>query len=220
MPSPVGHALGGLIVALVLAPPPSPHEGHEGNEGYEGHEGHEGHEGPVGGPGLENSRLHAISVLRVFRVLRELRVLRAWWPVVAWCGVAACLPDVDFAWGRHNMETHSLGFALLLGVATLVWRPSAKVALACALAVSTHVLFDWLGSDDRAPFGVMALWPLTSEFYYADAWLFGAISRHYGRSDFVSQNVLAVLRELAILVPVVMAVWLYRRKKFAAAGKG
>jgi inner membrane protein len=118
------------------------------------------------------------------------------------------------------METHSIGFALLLGVATLVWRPSAMVALACALAVSTHVLFDWLGSDDRAPFGVMALWPFTSEFFYADVWLFGAISRHYWRSDFLSQNVLAVLRELVILGPFVAILWFYRRGRFPRGKHG
>jgi inner membrane protein len=77
------------------------------------------------------------------------------------------------------------------------------------------VLFDWLGSDDRAPFGVMALWPFTSEFFYADAWLFGAISRYYWRSDFVAQNVLAVLREVGILGPFVTVLWYYRREKFA-----
>jgi hypothetical protein len=195
MPSPVGHALGGLIVALVLAPPPPPHEGPEGHKGHEGHEG------------LNNVWL---------RVLRGLRVPHAWWPVVGWCAVAACLPDVDFAWGRHNMETHSVGFAVMVGVATLVWRRSATVALACTLAVSTHVFFDWLGSDDREPLGVMALWPLTSEFFYADAWVFAAISRHYWRSDFVLQNVLAVLRELAILSPIVAALWFYRREKSVA----
>ena len=189
MPSPIGHALGGLIVALAFAPLPRPHTGHEGHEG------------------LHNSRLR---VHRVHRVLRELRVPRAWWPVVGWCAIAACLPDVDFAWGRHNMETHSLGFAVMVGTATLAWRRSWQVALACTLAVSTHVLFDWLGSDDRAPLGVMALWPFTSAFYYADAWLFAAISRHYWRSDFVTQNVLAIVRELAILLPIVLAVWLGR----------
>jgi hypothetical protein len=112
------------------------------------------------------------------------------------------------------METHSIGFALMLGAATLARRRSARAALACVLAVSTHVLFDWLGSDDVAPLGVMALWPLTSQFFYADAWLFGAISRHYWRSDFVSQNVLAVLRELLILGPFAAACWFYRREKF------
>lgn len=195
MPSPLGHALGGVIVALVLAPPPLPYEGQ--------HKAHHGRE-----------RHGEIRTLRL-RVFRGLRVAPEWWPMVGWCAVAACLPDLDFTWGRHNMETHSVGFALMLGAATLARRRSAKAALACALAVSTHVLFDWLGSDDVAPLGVMALWPLTSEFFYSDAWLFGAISRHYWRSDFVSQNVLAVLRELLILGPFVAALWFYRREKFA-----
>ena len=112
------------------------------------------------------------------------------------------------------METHSVGFALMLGAATLAWRRSATVALACALAVSTHVLFDWLGSDDSPPLGVMALWPLASDFFYADAWLFSAISRRYWRPDFLLQNVLAVVRELVILSPIVAALWFYRREKF------
>lgn len=110
------------------------------------------------------------------------------------------------------METHSLGFALMLGLVTFAWTRSRRLALACALATSTHVLFDWLGSDDAPPLGVMALWPVTTEFYYANAWLFGAISRHYWRDDFVSQNVLAILRELAILTPVVITLVFARRR--------
>ena len=129
--------------------------------------------------------------------------------------MAACLPDVDFAWGRHNMETHSVGFALLLGGATLVWQGSIRGALACTLAVSTHVLFDWLGSDDSPPLGVLALWPFSREFYYADVWLFAAISRRYWLPWFIEQNTWAILRELAILLPVVALLWWYRREKFA-----
>lgn len=180
MPSPVGHALGGLIVALAFAPPPS-------------HPGSTPHDWRA-------------------RVTRALRMPARAWPLLAWCMVSACLPDVDFAWGRHNMETHSLGFALMLGFATLAWKRDWRLALACALAVSTHVLFDWLGSDDAAPLGVMALWPLTTEFYFANAWLFGAISRHYWRDDFVSQNVLAILRELALLTPLILALVFARRR--------
>lgn len=131
--------------------------------------------------------------------------------MVMLCTVAACLPDIDFLWGRHNMETHSVGFALLLGVLALAWRRSPRVAAACTLAAVTHPLLDWLGSDDSPPLGVMALWPLTSEFFYADVWLFGAISRRYWRDDFVSQNVLAVLRELLILLPLVALVVLARQ---------
>jgi hypothetical protein len=183
MPSPVGHALGGLIVALALAPS-GPHRPHEG------------------------------------RVLRALRVPRAWWPVLGWCVIAACLPDVDFAWGRHNMETHSVGFALLLGGGALAWHRSWRIATACTLAVATHVLFDWLGSDDSPPLGVMALWPFSREFFFADVWLFAAISRRYWQPWFVEQNTLAVLRELAILLPLVLAAWLARHAKGTKGTKG
>lgn len=35
---------------------------------------------------------------------------------VRWCLVAAAAPDLDFLWGRHNMETHSLGAAAAAGL--------------------------------------------------------------------------------------------------------
>ena len=111
------------------------------------------------------------------------------------------------------METHSLGFALLLGAAALTWQRSARVAVASVLAVGTHVLFDWLGSDDSAPIGVMALWPLTTQFFFADAWLFDAISRRYWRDDFISQNVIAIAKELLILgLPALALMWWRTRR--------
>ena len=179
MPSPVGHALGGLIVALALTPK------------------------------LTNPIVNHVAPTwqRLLRVPAESGF------ALSLCMAAACLPDIDFAWGRHNMETHSVGFAMLLGLAVWMWQRDLRLAIACALATSTHVLFDWLGSDDAPPFGVMALWPFTQQFFYADAWVFGAISRHYWRSDFVSQNVLAVLRELAILVPIVAALAVARTRR-------
>jgi hypothetical protein len=133
---------------------------------------------------------------------------------MGWCAIAACLPDIDFVWGRHNMETHSVGFALLLGAAALVWQRSTAIATALTLAAGTHVLFDWLGSDDSPPLGVMALWPLSREFFYADVWLFAAISRRYWLPWFVEQNTFAVLRELTILLPIVAALAFYRHRKF------
>jgi len=129
--------------------------------------------------------------------------------------LAAVLPDLDFAWGGHNRETHSLGAALLAGATVLAWTRGRnfRLALAVTLAWSTHVLFDWLGSDDTPPLGVMALWPLTSTFYFADAFVFEAISRRYWLSGFLAHNLLAVLREVAILIPVATAVWWARNRK-------
>jgi membrane-bound metal-dependent hydrolase YbcI (DUF457 family) len=111
------------------------------------------------------------------------------------------------------METHSLGFAILVGMAVLVWQRSGRLAIAGALSVASHVFFDWLGSDDSLPLGVMALWPLSGDFYFANAFVFEAISRRYWMPDFVMHNVLAVVREVAILLPVTAALWWLRQTK-------
>jgi hypothetical protein len=138
---------------------------------------------------------------------------------LALCAVVACLPDLDFLWGRHNLETHSLGFAIVVGLAVLGWQRSRTLAIAAALSVASHVLFDWLGSDDSLPLGVMALWPLSSEFYFANAFIFEAISRRYRRPDFVMHNVLAVAREIAILLPIAAGLWWLRRPRVKTASE-
>jgi hypothetical protein len=144
------------------------------------------------------------------------------WRLPAVLGVVACLPDLDFLWGRHNYETHSVGAAVLAGLAVLVgtrgrnWR----LAIAVAAAWGTHVLFDWLGSDDSPPIGIMALWPVSSGFYYAGVEWFDPISRQIWRDDFWWQNLIAVLKEIALLAPPVAALAWFRwgRGKRAESG--
>ena len=153
VPSPVGHALGGLIVGELLTP----------------------------------------SALLI-------------------CAVAGVLPDVDFAWGGHNRETHSLGAAVIAGLVVYAWKRSPRLALAVTLSWASHVLFDWLGSDDTPPLGVMALWPLNSNFYFADAFVFEAISRRYWLDNFITHNVWAVMKEILILGPVASVAWWFRRR--------
>ena len=180
MPTPIGHALGGLIVAAAMMPRAGATTG------------------PKDGGDLK-------TTAGDLTMTAGLKAGRYSW--IAWCGAAACLPDLDFFWGRHNMETHSLGFALLVGLVVLGWTRRSRLALACTLAVASHVLFDWLGSDDYPPLGVMALWPLTDAFFFADAFVFEAISRRYWLPGFVLHNVLAVVREVAILTPILALVW-------------
>ncbi|MGQ0734529.1 MAG: metal-dependent hydrolase [Acidobacteriota bacterium] len=181
MPSPVGHALGGLIVEL-LAP-----------------------------PGADSPRAAASAAPPV-----EAQPIAAGsWPLPtrgagAWLAVtAACLPDIDFLWGRHNLETHSVGMAVLVGLLVFGWQRSARVAIVCALAVLSHVLLDWLGSDDAAPLGVMALWPLSREFFFGEVFLFDAVSRQYWQPWFVRHNLMALVREVVLLGP--LAAWLWWR---------
>jgi hypothetical protein len=82
------------------------------------------------------------------------------------------------------------------------------LAVACALAWLSHVLFDWLGSDDFPPIGVMALWPFSNEFYFAYAFVFDAISRRYALPGFWWHNLRAVMKEIALLAPpTVLVLW-------------
>ena len=130
------------------------------------------------------------------------------------CAVAGTAPDLDFLWGRHNQETHSLGAALIAGLAVFAWKKSARLAGAVTLAWISHVLFDWLGSDTTPPLGVMALWPLSSDYYFSNAFFFEAISRRYWLDNFITHNVWAVTKEILILGPVLaLAVYLRRRPR-------
>ena len=161
VPSPVGHALGGLIVGEVLAP----------------------------------------SALIL-------------------CAVAGVVPDVDFAWGGHNRQTHSLGAAIIAGLIVLAWKRSPRLAIAVTVSWTTHVFFDWLGSDDTPPVGVMALWPLNSNYYFADAFFFEAISRRYWLDNFITHNAWAVIKEILILGPLAITAFLWQvRRRYRRPGK-
>ena len=125
---------------------------------------------------------------------------------------AAVAPDIDFLFGRHNRETHSLAAAVVAGVVMYVWKRNPRVALAVTLAWVSHVLFDWLGSDTTPPLGVMALWPFSSEYYFSNAFFFEAISRRYWLDNFITHNLWAVTSEILILGPVLLIVTLLRSR--------
>ena len=97
-------------------------------------------------------------------------------------------------------------------------RPSRGLfALACALAYGSHIVLDGLGDDTTPPIGIMALWPITSDFYQTNLRWFMAISRRYWLPGFWRHNLIAVGRELVILGPIVLLVfWLRARRPTAS----
>jgi inner membrane protein len=141
--------------------------------------------------------------------------------MIAVCALAGALPDIDFLLPMpHRGPAHSLAAAAAVGALTAVVvafrssrEESVRVALAIALAYASHVLLDWLGADSSTPRGLMALWPLSSEYYISDANIFRAISRRYWQDDFWWMNTLAVLQELAILGPVLLIIRRRRRSR-------
>lgn len=180
MPSPLGHALGGLIVGLAGAA-----------RGEAPKAGAAREQAPAARAGWSSLRIPLI------------------------CAVAAVLPDIDFLWGRHNMETHSLGAAVLAGLLVLAWTRGRepRLALLVVLAWASHTLFDWLGSDDTPPLGVMALWPLTSDFFFAHAYVFEAISRRTHLPGFWAHNLKAVAWEVVMLAPIAAGLAWFRWRR-------
>jgi membrane-bound metal-dependent hydrolase YbcI (DUF457 family) len=167
---------------------------------------------------------------------RQLPSRTIWTRVIAWLpprlrplapaaafAALPLLPDVDFLFGAHSAQTHSLGAMAVVFVAALavVGPRRPGLALAAALAYGSHILLDWMGSDSTPPLGIMALWPLSNEFYQSDLYLFPAISRRYWLAGFWLHNFGAVATEVALLGPPALAAWWFRgRRRLPLAADG
>ena len=170
MPSPIGHALAGVIAGSLVSPP------------------------------RENTL-----------------------PRIAAYAAAGMAADLDLLVGAHSGPSHGIGAALVVGVIswTILRRGGAGRGgiLACAIATAyaSHTLLDWLGTDSSPPIGIMALWPFSRQYLESPWHVFMAISRRYWLPEFWTVNLLALGRELLILIPLGMIVWGIRRKSISAA---
>lgn len=157
MPSPIGHALGGIAVGALIA-------------------------------------------------------RRGDWRLLAACALAGVLADLDFLLPiRHRGPSHGLGAAALaLGVTLVILSVRSRktgrwwVAAAVGLAYASHTLLDWLGADSSVPRGLMALWPVSSTYYISGLDVFNSVDRRYWMAGFWARNTIAVIREIAILGPLVL----------------
>jgi len=109
---------------------------------------------------------------------------------------------------------------LIIVAAAVTGEVTAKIGLTCVAAYASHLLLDWMGADRSVPRGVQLLWPYSSTWFISgwDVFL-GTERRHFFRSLTLRQNLITIIRELAILAPVVAALWLVRVKaltRFAA----
>ena len=136
------------------------------------------------------------------------------WPALAVFGLLGTLADIDFLFGIHSRQTHSIGAASMVFVVALWWgrrRPAAfRLALDAALAYGSHIVLDWLGNDTSVPIGIMALWPFSDAFYQSDLHWFPAIWRDT-RPGLWTHNAWAAVWELAVLGPFAAASWWWRR---------
>ena len=139
----------------------------------------------------------------------------------AYLACIGMLPDLDLLFGSHRGVTHSIGAALAAGGVGYALARSGRpfVAAAVAAAYGSHSLLDWLGTDPGVPSGVMALWPWTREFHLSDTHLFLRVCREYWLSECWRNNLLALGREIVVLVPVTLAAGLAARRALGRPGR-
>jgi len=162
----------------------------------------------VGGPGAGGFTVAQSGWLTARKLLSDRGIV-----AFALLGV---LPDVDFLFGVHSAYTHSVGAIVVVGLCGgfAGTRKGLRASVAAAAAYGSHVVLDWLGSDGIAPIGVMALWPLSSEFFLSDRYLFMSVCREYWLVDCWWHNALGLSRELLILGPVALGAVFVMRRRF------
>src|SRR5262249_9176886 len=118
----------------------------------------------------------------------------------------------------HRTFTHSLTAAIVVGLAAAAFarathRPVVRIALMCSGAYATHLLLDWLAADRFPPYGIQLLWPF-SERWFISGWNLFATTERRGilTAVVIGENLRTVVREIAILGPLLVGLWLVRVK--------
>ena len=144
------------------------------------------------------------------------------------CAVLAAAPDLDLFFGRfHRTMTHSLISVAVVGgaawlVAGRVGLPRGargampRIVIMCAGAWATHLLLDWLTADRSTPRGIQLLWPFDGRWFISGWDIFpGSERRQLFSAATMRRNVAAIAQDVAILAPIVVALWLVRVKALA-----
>jgi len=142
----------------------------------------------------------------------------------------ANLPDVDYIPGvligeinaSHHGYTHTLGWIVAVAVASwLLWRKADRIGWAVFAilfaALASHLVADIFSGDGNSPYGIMALWPFTDSFTISPVTIFWSLRKATWSDVFQWYNVRAALYEALVVLPVLVAVLLFKR--FAPASK-
>lgn len=136
------------------------------------------------------------------------------------CALAAVAPDLDFIYPpAHRTATHSFAAVGVAGLVAWWWvRGSARArraVWACALAYGSHLLMDWAAGDTKTPAGLQLWWPVAHRWYTAPVPIFRptTLGRTFFEPDVLVSNVLAVVTELLIVVPLAAAAYVWRRAR-------
>jgi membrane-bound metal-dependent hydrolase YbcI (DUF457 family) len=92
-------------------------------------------------------------------------------------------------------------------------RIAWSAVVMCAAAHGSHILLDWLGRDPSKMPGIQALWPLSDRWFISGWDIFpGEERRHLFSVPAMVRNLSVLAWELGILGPVVIALWWLRQR--------
>ena len=148
--------------------------------------------------------------------------------------LVANLPDFDFIPGFllgapnsfHRGVSHSLGFAFLFGIVlgllvarnTTTQRFFKNILIFSGLYFS-HIFLDLFSMDTSIPIGEKLFWPVSNEYFSAPFHFFLDIKRKVSSNyEFITtlfsfHNFLAILIEIAVLIPVLALVSFRKRRR-------
>jgi membrane-bound metal-dependent hydrolase YbcI (DUF457 family) len=87
------------------------------------------------------------------------------------------------------------------------------IATVLGAAYASHLLFDWLGVDRSPPFGIQLLWPANHQWFYSGLDIFPATERRrFLSAASMIVNAQAIGQELMLCVPVLALLWFLRRR--------
>jgi inner membrane protein len=126
------------------------------------------------------------------------------------------LADADFVvehftsnpFWRHHYFTHSIPFALLIGIAAYLILKIANrryalrdAALVCG-AYASHLLMDYFTDDGSKPYGIPLFLPFTHTHFMIPFPVFYSIHRGELSDLFSAHNLIGVSIELAVMGPI------------------
>jgi membrane-bound metal-dependent hydrolase YbcI (DUF457 family) len=138
--------------------------------------------------------------------------LMAWATAFAFGNMA----DADFAVGaftkvyylQHHYFSHSIPFAAavtilcILVLKALRDEHSVRNGLILGLMYGTHLLIDLLTEDGSRPYGIPLLWPITTHHSFSPYVIFYSIHRGNWHQVFSWHNIVGLVIEIAVLLPV------------------
>ncbi|VAX21070.1 hypothetical protein MNBD_NITROSPINAE02-491 [hydrothermal vent metagenome] len=174
---------------------------------------------------------HSLAGLAIF-ALSEKRGTRRHVPLgerLGWgalCVVASNAPDLDFiAWGKNGLEltsryhhglTHSIGFAVMFGLAISLWaamrgfHSPGKVFVLTSSSIWMHAVMDLFGTDNYPVngIGLPLLWPVTGRYFVAP--VMPGVSRAH---PFDPASLFGLGVEFVLYSSILLSVLFFTRKK-------